>query len=242
MDELERTSEWFSDFRERVLAVLDDVDQIVPVDAEIVEWPEVGWHAFVGRLRTEDRPSFSLWLDTYLGKDESHHLGCWYSTSPRLIEPLQAELARVWRVSHVPVYEHRHRAGDRLHTRFGREEATRIPAPLIDRWSGRNETYAGLYVSRAPVFALDVDRVLDETIGALRQLSDAVRVARGEQSALLGRRVDWPAVRERVLREVLARPAQPQLRRDALAHHGACVITGERHPVVLEAARSDVAC
>lgn len=74
MDELERTSEWFSDFRERVLAVLDDVDQIVPVDAEIVEWPEVGWHAFVGRLRTEDRPSFSLWLDTYLGKDESHHL------------------------------------------------------------------------------------------------------------------------------------------------------------------------
>lgn len=236
MNERERTFEWFSDFRERVLAVLDGVDQIVPVDDTIVEWPEVGWHVFVGRLRTENRPSFSLWLDTYLDKDQSAHLGCWYSTSPRFIEPLRAELARVWQVQQVPVYEHRDRAQNHLHAHVGRAEATRIPAPLIDRWYGRNETYAGLYVFPAPVFAEDVDQVLDKTIGALRQLSDAVRVARGEQFAVYRERIDWAAVRDRVLRNVLARSEQPRLRREALAHHVACVITGERHPVVLEAA------
>jgi hypothetical protein len=151
MNERERVFEWFSDFRKRVLAVLSAVDTLVPVDDVIEEWPEVGWHVFVGRLRSERRASFSLWLETYLDKDESHHLGCWYSTSPRFIEPLRVELARMWRVQDVPVYKHRHRAHARLHIHLGRAEATRIPAPLIDRWSGRNETYAGLYASRAPV-------------------------------------------------------------------------------------------
>lgn len=236
MDERERAFEWLSNFKKRVLAVLDGMEQIVPIDDVIVEWPEVGWHVFVGRLRTESRPSFSLWLDTYLGKDDSLHLGCWYSTSPRLIGALQAELARVWQVHQVPVYDHQHRAQEHLRADVGRAEVTRIGAPLIDRWYGRNETYAGLYVFPAPLLAQHVDQVLDKTIGAFRQLSDAVRVVRGEQSAVSGASVDWPAVRERVLREVLVRSAQSRLRRDALAHHVTCVVTGERHPIVLEAA------
>lgn len=68
------------------------------------------------------------------------------------------------------MYEHRHRVRNHLHTHVGRAEATRIPAPLIDRWYGRNETYAGLYVVPAPAIAKNVDEVLNKTIGAVREL------------------------------------------------------------------------
>jgi predicted restriction endonuclease len=80
-----------------------------------------------------------------------------------------------------------------------------------------------------------MEPVIDAAVDALRRLADVVR----GKTAGVTLPVDpspTDAERSRRLAEILVRPAQQLLRRQALDLHGACVITGETEPAALEAA------
>jgi hypothetical protein len=233
----DRARRWFADFVHELTPILQaHAVGVLRADVQgLKEWADIGWYAFLARLPSEDRASFSLWFDRYLD-DGSHHLGVWYSADRRTINALRESVARAWDVSPaLPVYTHDDRTEEALlEARAARAERTRVPAPFIDQWTGKNETYIGLYVALAPHLTRDRSAVLDQVVGALRRLGDAV--ARHNVERRSSARPDLEQEIERIKRDVIARPEQARLRLAALDHHGGCIITGERAAPVLEAA------
>lgn len=234
----DRARRWFADLLTQLKPVLDGhaAGVLRPEFHKTKTWSDVGWYALVARLPSEKRASFSIWFDRYLDGEGSHHLGVWYSADRRTVETLREPIARAWSVPPaLPVYTHDHRTeASFLEARAARAERTRIPAPFIDQWSGKNETYIGLYVARAPHLARDTSTTLDQVVGALRRLGDVI--ARHNIERLSSGGSDLEQELARIKRDVIGRPEQARLRLAALNHHRGCVITGERAEPALDAA------
>lgn len=228
---------WFRQFHTCLRDILAGgvVAHLRPVVADF-ENVGFGWYTPIACLDRVGRPAFQIWLDTYLNEAGSHHLGCWYLTNRKTARALKDGLARAWGIAEVPEYDYDHRddADGRLLTYHGKREETRITEPLLDVWD-RVEAYAGLYFYPAPTVARSMQPVIDAAVDALRRLADVVR---GNPTSLTLPTDSSPtdAERSRRLAEILVRPAQQLLRRQALDLHGACVITGETEPAALEAA------
>lgn len=236
MNEHSQAYAWFETFCARLHGVLASgaVAHLHPVGISI-ERLSLGWCAPVACLDGEQYPAFQVWLDNYLDQAGSYHLGCWYQTNPRAARAMAQELASAWGVKNVPIHGRADRdsANEWLSAEVGRREMSRIGEPMIDLWT---EAYAGLYAAAAPVVSSSLESVVDAAIDAMRRLSEVVRAPRGQAAA---RSVDLDELngeRWRRLVHILARPEQQRLRQQALDVHGACVITGETVPSVLEAA------
>lgn len=228
---------WFRQFHIRLHDILASgvVAHLRPVAADFKD-VTFGWYTPIACLDRAARPAFQVWLDTYLNEAGSYHLGCWYLTDRKTARSLKDRLARAWDIVEVPEYNYDHRDDDdeRLLTKHGKREETRITEPLLDVWD-RDEAYAGLYIYPAPTVARSMEPVIDAAVDALRRLADVVR---GKPAGVTLPADPSPTDAERLRRlaEILVRPAQQLLRREALVRHGACLITGETEPAALEAA------